>query len=95
METPYVYFERILSKLAESYLGSCTLQALAPLVIPPYNVLKTFSENISVQRENQAKILDALILLEDLGYIVLDQASDESCITAKGLIQINHRILSN
>ncbi|MBE8726368.1 hypothetical protein C4F50_15665 [Flavobacterium sp. KB82] len=63
--------------------------------MPPYNIQKTFTENISAQRENQAKILNALILLEDLGYVVLNPATDESCITIPGLIKINNTVLHN
>lgn len=95
METSLFYVERILGKLAESYPGSCTLEELSALVMPPYNTLKTFAENISLQRENQAKILDALMLLEDQRYIVLNWATDESSITLKGLIRINTMAFCN
>lgn len=95
MEKSSVYFDSILSRLAGSYPRSLTLEELTPLVIPVYNVQKTFSENIAVQRENQAKILDALILLEDQGYIVLDPDTDESSITLKGLLKINNTEFSN
>jgi hypothetical protein len=50
---------------------------------------------MSAQRHNQAKILDALIALEDQGYIVLNRATDQSSITIKGLIKINHTALCN
>ncbi|TPG34756.1 hypothetical protein [Flavobacterium pectinovorum] len=95
MKKSSVYFDRILSKLAQSYPGTCALEELAALVIPPYNVQKKFRENISAQRENQAKVLDALILLDDQGYIVLNPATDESFITIKGLIKINNTVLCN
>jgi len=71
------------------------LEELTAVVIPPYNILRTFTENMSAQRQNQAKILDALIALEDQGYIVLNRATDQSCITIKGLIKINHTVLCN
>ncbi|WP_428232796.1 hypothetical protein [Flavobacterium sp.] len=95
MEKSSLYSDSILSKLAQSYPGSCTLEELASLIAPPYNVLRSFTENISAQRENHAKILDALILLDDKGYIVLDPASDKSCITLKGLLKINHTVFFN
>jgi hypothetical protein len=95
VEKSSVYFDSILSKLARSYPQSCALEELAAFVIPPYNVLKTFRENISAQRQNHAKILDALILLDDQGYIVLNPATDESSITIKGLIKINNLIFCN
>jgi len=95
LEKSSVYFDTILRKLARSYPGTCPLEELATLLIPPYNVLRTFSENIAVQRENQAKILEALIALEDQGYIVLDPDTDESSITLKGLLKINNTVFSN
>jgi hypothetical protein len=95
LEKSSVYFDRTLSKLAKSYPGTCTLEELTLLLMPPCNVLRTFSENISAQRENHAKILDALIALEDQGYIVLNTATDESFITLKGLIKINHTVFCN
>ena len=95
METSSHYSDSILNKLAASYPKTCTLEELTAVVIPPYNVLRTFKENIAAQRQNQAKILDALIALEDQRYIVLNPATDESCITLKGLIKINHTVLCN
>lgn len=95
MEKSFVYFDRILSKLAQSYAKNFTLEELAALLIPPYTISKTFTQNIAAQRENQIKILDALILLDYQGYIVLNPATDESSITIKGLIKINNRVLCN
>lgn len=95
METSFVYCDRILQKLAGSYPRTFTFEELAVLLIPAYNILKTFTENIAAQRENQAKILEALILLDDQRYIVLNPATDESSITVKGLIKINHTAFCN
>lgn len=95
MEKSFVYFDRILVKLAQSYGKDFTLEELAALLMPTYNILKTFSENITAQRENQAKILNALILLDYQGYIILNPATDESSITIKGLIKINNRVFCN
>jgi len=95
MEKSFVYFDKILSKLAQSYAKSFTLDELSALVIPSYNISKSFTENIAAQRENQAKILNALILLDDKGYIVLDPATEQSSITIKGLIKINNRVFCN
>lgn len=95
METSAVYCDRILSKLAQNYPRSFTLEELATLIMPVYNIRKTFTENVSTQRENQTKILDALIRLDNKGYIVLNGATDQSYITIKGLIKINNTVLSN
>lgn len=95
MEKSFVYFDRILSKLAQNYAKNFTLEELATLLIPKYTILKTFRENIAAQRANQAKILDALVLLDHQGYIVLNPVTDESSITVKGLIKINSMILCN
>ena len=95
LETPSVFFDSILSRLARSYPGSCTLEELTALVLPPYNVQRTFAQNMSAQRQNQAEILDALIQMHEKGYIVLDEAADESRITLKGLVKINNTVLCN
>lgn len=95
MEKSFVYFDRILNKLAQSYPKDFTLEELATLLIPTYTILKTFTQNIAAQRENQAKLLDALILLDYQGYIVLNPLTEKSSITIKGLIKINSRILCN
>lgn len=80
---------------AQSYPKNFTLEELATLLIPKYTILKTFRENIAVQRENQAKILDALFLLDPKGYIILNPVRDESSITIKGLIKIDRLVLCN
>jgi len=95
MEKSFVYFDRILGKLAQSYAKAFTLEELAALVIPSYNISKSFTQNIAAQRENQAKILNALILLDYQGYIVLNPDTEQSSITIKGLMKINNRILCN
>lgn len=95
MEKSFVYFDRILSKLAQNYAKDFTLEELAALVIPSYNISKTFTQNIAAQRENQAKILDVLILLDHQGYIILNPTTDKSSITIKGLIKINSMVLCN
>jgi hypothetical protein len=95
LEASSVIFDKILHKLAQSYGRSFTLEELNALVSPGYNIFKTFTENISAQRQNQATILDALILLDHKGYVVLDSATDQSAITVKGLIRIKKRVLCN
>jgi hypothetical protein len=95
LEASSFFFDIILHKLAESYGRSFTLEELTALVYPGYNIFKTFTENVSAQRENHAKILDALILMDFEGYVVINSATDQTAITVKGLIRINKRVLCN
>lgn len=95
MEKSFVYFDRILNKLAQSYPKNFTLEELAAHIYPAYTILKTFTENIAAQRENQAEIVEALIFLDCEGYIILNPATDESSITVKGLIKINNMAFCN
>lgn len=55
---------------------------MTELVNAVYNV-STFTQDIATERENQAKLLDALILLDNEGYIFLNSYTDESLITIK------------
>lgn len=95
MEASSCFFDQILYKLAEYYYRSCTLEELTKLINPHSDVSITFCENIIAERENHAKILDALILLDYEGFIILNSFNDESFITIKGLIRINNKVLCN
>lgn len=55
---------------------------MTELVNAVYNV-STFTQDIATERENQAKPLDALILLDNEDYIFLNSYTDESLITIK------------
>lgn len=72
----------------------CTFEELTKLVIPVSNVSK-FTDNTAADRENQAKLLDALVLMNSEGYIFLNSDTDQSLITIKGLITVNNKILWN
>ncbi|TDO73567.1 hypothetical protein EV143_105161 [Flavobacterium chryseum] len=93
MESHLSFFTKILQILADKYSTSYTLEELTKVVTSVSNVSK-FTDNIA-ERENQAKLLDTLILLEYEGYIFLNSDTDESLITIKGLIKINNKILWN
>ncbi|CAA9202462.1 hypothetical protein FLACOL7796_04290 [Flavobacterium collinsii] len=62
------------------------LEDLAELVIPLSGVLEG---SILIQRTNQALVLEALIVLDSQGFIILDAATDKCFITIKRLININ------
>lgn len=72
----------------------CTFEELTKLVTSVPNVSK-FDDNIAAERENQAKLLDALVFMNSEGYIFLNSDTDQSLITIKGLIIINNKILWN
>ncbi len=72
----------------------CTFEELTKLVTSVPNVSK-FDDDIAAERENQAKLLDALVFMNSEGYIFLNSDTDQSLITIKGLIIINNKILWN
>lgn len=94
MEPSAIFFTKILHTLADKYSMSLTIEELAKLVTSVSNVSK-FTDNIASERENQAKLMDFLLLLNYEGYIFLNSDTDESIITIKGLIKINNTILWN
>jgi hypothetical protein len=94
MQTPPVFFMKILHLLAGRYFMSFTLEELAER-IASFSDISKFTGEIATARENQAKLLDALILMDYQGYIFLDEDTDHIVMTIKGLIQINNTIIWN
>ncbi|MDY0989442.1 hypothetical protein BSF41_44820 [Flavobacterium sp. ACN2] len=94
MELSSVFFLKILRILARKYSIGFTFEELTKLVTTVSNVSK-FTNNIASERENQAKLLDVLVLMNSEGYIFLNSDTDQSLITIKGLIAINNKILWN
>lgn len=94
MECSSVFFIKILRILAGKYCKGSTLEELTALVAPASNVSK-FTDDIAAERENQAKLLDVLLLMNSEGYIFLNSDTDQSLITIKGLIEINNKIFWN
>ena len=94
METAALLSNKILHKLADSYWRFSTLAELTDNVSSYLNTLQPFLGNISF-KINEAKILEALIQLDNDGYIYLNPNNDESSITIKGLIKIDNKILYN
>ncbi|WP_433763950.1 hypothetical protein [Flavobacterium ginsenosidimutans] len=84
MNTTASLFAKILTALSDRDSG-LNLEHLAALVTPlPDSVagLRTTEKN------GQAALLDALIALNDGGYIALNPLTDQSRITLKGLVWI-------
>lgn len=86
MHNPFNVFEKILNVLALNPKKSFTLEDLANLVIPSGGTLE---DSMLIDRTNQAQVLDALIMLDNQGFVVLDSDTDKSFISIKGLININ------
>ncbi|WP_337966317.1 hypothetical protein [uncultured Flavobacterium sp.] len=84
--------EIILNILAQSPEKTCPFEDLTSMVIPGLN---ESLQEIFIQRSNQAKVLDALIMLDSEGLIILDSATDASIITIKGLINIRSKSFLN
>ena len=94
METSSAIFIKILQILAKKYNTSFSLEEITKLVTSVSNVSK-FTADMNTQKENQSKLLDVLISMDDEGYIFLNSDTDESVITIKGLIKINNKIFWN
>ncbi|KUJ62734.1 hypothetical protein AR687_04865 [Flavobacteriaceae bacterium CRH] len=94
MEPSSIFFTKILHVLADKYNMSYSVEELAKLVTSVSNVSK-FNDTMAAERENQAKLMDFLMLLNYEGYIFLNSDTDESIITIKGLMKINNTILWN
>jgi hypothetical protein len=95
METFPNLFIKVLQILASNYGMSCTLDELTTLLTPLFNSSTVFSNNMSAEKENQAKVLDVLIHLNGQGLIFLNSTTDKSSISIKGLIKVNNKIICN
>ncbi|RKR12028.1 hypothetical protein C8C83_3796 [Flavobacterium sp. 90] len=95
METSATFSNMILNKLASTFCHFWTLAELTDYIISDSNIAEIYGEQISLQRINEAKILEVLIQLEFEGNVFLNPITDESCITIKGLLKINNKILLN
>ena len=95
MEKSSQFSTSILQILAARYYQSYTLDEIAMLINPVFNTSTIFKDQKYIERENQARIINELLLLNDEGYIFLNSKNDQSCITIKGLIKIKNIILFN
>lgn len=96
METLSIFHIKVLQILADRYGISCSLEELtSSLLYPVFNTPTPFKDSISNKKENQATVLNALILLNNEGHIFLNSSSNESTISLKGLILVNNKVLCN
>lgn len=95
METSPIFHIKVLQILAGRYGISCNLEELASLLTPVINATTAISDNICTEKQKQARVLDALLILNDEGYIFLDSSTDKSTITIKGLIKVNSTFFCN
>lgn len=92
---PFPFIFDILNFLSQNYLKSYTLEQITQLIFPLDDLNNQPKAKINIERQNQAEVLEALVLLSNRGYIFLDTLTDESLISFKGLIKIKSTILSN
>ncbi|MDQ1165530.1 hypothetical protein [Flavobacterium sp. SORGH_AS_0622] len=95
METLPIFLVKILQTLADRYGMSCTLEELTSLLTPVFNTYTLLQDSIADEKKKQARVLDALILLNKEGYIFVSSSSDESTISIKGLILVNNKVICN
>lgn len=69
----------ILRSLSQNCDKSFTLEELTKMVSPNADCIYTYSELIAMERENQARVLEALLFLADHGLIFLDPLTEQSC----------------
>lgn len=95
METLPTFLVKILQILADRYGMNYTLEELTSLLTPVFNTYTLLQNSIADERKKQARVLDALLLLDKEGYIFLSSSSDESTISIKGLILVNNKVICN
>ncbi|KQO28666.1 hypothetical protein ASF10_22855 [Flavobacterium sp. Leaf82] len=95
METLSTFHIKILQILAVRYGMSCTLEELTSLLTPAIDITIAFSDYISIEKEKQATVLNALIVLDNEGLIFLNSSTDKSIITIKGMIKIDNTLFCN
>ena len=95
METLPIFLIKVLKILADRYGMSCTLEELTSLLTPVFTPTVQLKESILNDREKQAKVLDALMLLSNQGCLFLNSSSDESTISIKGLILVDSKVFCN
>ncbi len=69
----------ILRSLSQNCNENFTLEELTNMVIPYPDSIDSYNDPIAVERENQARVLEALLFLADHGLIFLNPLTDQSC----------------
>ena len=95
METLPIFYIKVLKFLAVRYGLSCTLEEMTSILVHVSNDTKVFTGSVSSDSKYQARVLDALIVLNDHGHIFLNSSNDKSTITIKGLIAVKSKIFCN
>ena len=78
MYSTVTIFEKILSILVQNPEQHFTLEDLCNLVTPFF--AKSLQEGLSIDIMNQVLVLEALIVLDSEGLLILDSDSDKSII---------------
>ena len=85
----------LLQTLSGRYGMSYSLEELTTLIFPGLNISTTLKNHIVTEIENQSKIMEALLVLNDDGQIFLNPFTDKSAITIKGLMTVNNKVFCN
>lgn len=83
-----LFFDDILKILGHNKNKAHALEELTKTVFTTFTHQNTIIEDPLITRENEAKVLDALLYLQEKGLINLNSATDKSSITKKGLFII-------
>jgi len=81
MEALPLFHIKILQILAGRNTMSCTLENLTHLLTTLIDATTVIPDNMSIENEKQSRVLDALLILNDQGYIFLNSNTDRSVIT--------------
>ncbi|KUJ59540.1 hypothetical protein AR687_22615 [Flavobacteriaceae bacterium CRH] len=82
MKVPFELSDEILKILTQNYNKTYTLEKLTSIIM--------LTNNMTCERACQAKVLDALIFLDNKGFIVLNLDTDESSLAKKAPIKTNN-----
>lgn len=95
MEPQPLFHIKVLQVLVGRYGKNFTLEDLTERLSPYLIVSTTLINKVCIEKENYARVLEALILLDDDGLVSLNSNTDQSSITIKGLLKVNYKVLSN
>jgi len=73
----------ILRSLSQDCNKRFTLEELTNMVSPIADPIYRYNDTIAVERESQARVLEALLFLADHGLVFLDPLTDQSCFKIK------------